>query len=151
VPRHLQCLRLTLVAGTVGALALASAPQAVAKPIEPQENSFQTAVDSFASYLKAETNEAVVAAARAVRENKGTLAAAKARIDATISALRETLSGQKAILETLGPDAAAMGEAWRQAAVGSWARMQHSAAVALDWIAAWMRNHSLSDEHETPV
>jgi hypothetical protein len=29
--------------------------------------------------------------------------------------------------------------------------MQQSAADALDWIAAWMRNHPLSDEHETPV
>jgi hypothetical protein len=65
--------------------------------------------------------------------------------------LGETLSGRKAILETLGPDAAAMGEAWRQTAVESWAKMQQSAADALDWIAAWMRSHPLSDEHETPV
>jgi hypothetical protein len=148
----LRSTRLALIAVMAGAILLAPATSAVANPIEPQENSFQSAIDDFAAYLKAETNDAMVAAARIARENKGTLDAAKANIDATISALGETLSGRKAILETLGPDAAAIGEAWRQAAVGSWAKVQRSAADALDWIAAWIRNHPLSDEHsETPV
>jgi hypothetical protein len=148
VPRALQSFKLALIGAMAGAIMLAPAASAVANPLEPRENSFQNAIDSLTAYLKAETNEA---AARVARDNKGTIDAAKANIDATISALGETLSGRKAILETLGPDAAAMGEAWRQTAVESWAKMQQSAADALDWIAAWMRNHPLSDEHETPV
>jgi hypothetical protein len=151
VARRLQSLKLALIAAMAGGFLLAPAAIAIANPLEPQENSFQNAIDSLTAYLKAETNEAVVAAARVARDNKGTLDAFKANIDATISAFGETLSGRKAILETLGPDAAAMGEAWRQTAVESWAKMQQSAADALDWIAAWMRNHPLSDEHETPV
>jgi hypothetical protein len=151
VARRLQSLKLALISAMAGGFLLAPAAIAIANPLEPQENSFQNALDSLTAYLKAETNEAVVAAARVARDNKGTLDAFKANIDATISALGETLSGRKAILETLGPDAAAMGEAWRQTVVESWAKMQQSAADALDWIAAWMRNHPLSDEHETPV
>jgi hypothetical protein len=151
VARRLQSLKLALIAAMAGAFLLTATASAVANPLEPQENSFQNAIDSLTAYLKADTNEAMAAAARVARDNKGTLDAAKANIDATISALGETLSGRKAILETLGPDAAAMGEAWRQTAVESWAKMQQSAADALDWIAAWMRNHPLSDEHETPV
>ena len=149
--RRLQSLKLALIAAMAGAFLLTAAASAVANPVEPQENSFQNAIDSLTAYLKTDTNEAMAAAARVARDNKGTLDAAKANIDATISALGETLSGRKAILETLGPDTAAMGEAWRQTAVESWAKMQQSAADALDWIAAWMRNHPLSDEHETPV
>ena len=134
------------MAGMLGALALAGALPASAKPFEPQENSLQSAVDGFASYLKSETNELVAAAARAARENKDTLAQAKANIDAQISALRETLSDQKARLATLGKDLGAMGEEWKQVTVSSWVKMQRSAADALDWISAWMRNQSLSDK-----
>jgi hypothetical protein len=151
VARRLQSLKLALIAAMAGAFLLTAAASAVANPVEPQENPLQNAIDSLTAYLKADTNEAMAAAARVARDNEGALDAAKANIDATISALGETLSGRKAILETLGPDAAAMGEAWRQTAVESWAKMQQSAADALDWIAAWMRNHPLSDEHETPV
>jgi hypothetical protein len=145
VPRHLQALRLTLVAGMLAALALAGTPRAFAKPFEPQENSFQSAVDGFLSYLKSETNEVVAAAARAARENRDTLAQAKAGIVAQISALREALSDQKAKLATLGKDLGAMGEEWKQMTVSLWAKLQRSAADALDWISAWMRNQSLSD------
>jgi hypothetical protein len=139
------------MAGVLGALVLAGAPQAFAKPFEPQENSFQSAIDGFVSYLKSETNEIAAAAAREARENKDTLTQAKANIGAQITALREALSGQKARLATLGKDLGAkdlgaMGEEWKQAAVSSWAKMQRSAADALDWIEAWMRNHSLSDK-----
>jgi len=147
VPRRLQALRLTLLAGMLGALAFTGASQAVAKPLEPQENSFQSAVDGFLAYLKSETNELAAAAARAARENKDTLTQAKANIGAQISALREALSGQKARLATLGKDAATMGEEWKQVTISSWATMQRSAADALDGIATWMRNQSLSDKH----
>ena len=145
-------MRLVLMAVMAGVLMLAPAADAVANPLEPQQNSFQSTIDSVTAYLKAETSEAVAAAARVAREHKGTLDATKANIDATISQLRETLSGRKAILETLGPDAAATAEAWRQEAFESWAQLQRSAEDALDWIAAWMHNHSSSDEHaKTPV
>ena len=146
VPRRLQALRLTLLAGMLGALAFTGASQAVAKPLEPQENSFQSAVDGFVAYLKSETNELAAAAARAARENKDTLTQAKANIGAQISALREALSDQKARLATLGKDLGAMGEEWKQVTISSWAKMQRSAADALDGIAAWMRHQSLSDE-----
>jgi len=146
VPRRPQALRLTLLAGMLGALALAGASQAFAEPFEPQENSVQSTVDGFVAYLKSETNELAAAAARTARENKDTLAQAKANIGAQISALRGALSDQKARLETLGKDLGAKGEEWKQVTASSWARMQRSAADALDWISAWMRSQSLSDK-----
>jgi hypothetical protein len=140
------------MAGLLGVVMLAPAPWAFAEPVDPQENSLHAAVGGFVAYLKSETNEAMTAAARAARENKETIAAAKARIDATIASLRETLNGQKARLETLGKDATAMSEAWREAAVSSWAKIEHSVHDALDWIEAWMRNQSPSDQSpEIPV
>ncbi len=136
----------------LGVLLLAPATAVSAKPLEAQEISFQSAVDGFVSYLEEQTNEAMTAAARAAREHKGTIDAAKARMGATIAELRAVLSGQKAPLKTLGKDAGATYEAWRQTAVSSWAKMQRSAADTLDWIAAWMRNQSLSDKGpEIPV
>jgi cytochrome c556 len=131
---------------------LAPASPASAEPIDRQENSLQSTVDGFVAYLKSETNEAMTAAARAARDNKETIEAANARIDATIANLRETLNGQKARLEILGKDATAMSEAWREAAISSWAKIERSAHDALDWIEAWMRNQSLSDQSpEIPV
>ena len=117
---------------------------AAAKPLEPQENSLHSA--SFVSYLKSETNEAETAAARIARENNDTLAEAKSHIGAQIAAF----SSQKARLTTLGKDASAIWEAWRETAVSSWAKVRAQVHDALDWIAAWMRNQSLSDP-ETPV
>jgi predicted trehalose synthase len=137
VQRRLQSLRPALTAGLLGVAMLAPAPRAFAEPIDRQENSLQSTVDGFVAYLKSETNEAVTAAVRAARDNKETIEAAKARIDATIANLRET---------------PAMSEAWREAAVSSWAKIQLSAHDALDWIEAWMRNQSLSDQSpEIPV
>jgi hypothetical protein len=140
------------MAGLLGVVMLAPAPRALAEPIDPQENSLQSAVDGFVAYLRSETNEAVTAAARAARDNKETIEAAKARIDAAIASLREALNGQRARLETLGKDATAMSEAWREAAVSSWAKIERSAHDALDWIEAWRRNQSRSDQSpEIPV
>jgi hypothetical protein len=139
-----------LIAAMLGAPLVAGGALAVAKPVEPQENSLHSAVDSFVSYLKSETNEAVTAAARIARENKDTVAEVKSRIGAQIAAFSAALSGQKARLTTLGKDASAVWEAWREAAVSSWAKVQAQAHDALDWITAWMRNQPLSDR-ETPV
>jgi hypothetical protein len=139
-----------LIAAMLGAPLVAGGALAVAKPVEPQENSLHSAVDSFVSHLKSETNEAVTAAARIARENKDTVAEVKSRIGAQIAAFSAALRGQKARLTTLGKDASAVWEAWREAAVSSWAKVQAQAHDALDWITAWMRNQPLSDR-ETPV
>jgi predicted trehalose synthase len=150
LPRRLSSFRCALIAAMLGAPLFAGGALAAAKPLEPQEDSLHSAVDSFVSYLKSETNEAMTAAARIARENKDILDEAKARIGARIAAFGAALSGQKTKLTTLGKDASAMREAWREAAVSSWAKVQAQAHNALDWIAAWMRNQSLSDR-ETPV
>jgi hypothetical protein len=151
-PRRLPSLCLSLIAAMLGTQLFAGGALAAAQPVEPQENSLNSAVDDFVAYLKSETNEAVTAAARIARENKDSLAQAKSRIGAQIDALRGSLSGQKARLTTLGTEASAMWEACRETAGTSWAKIEHSARDALDWIAGWMRNQSLSDQRpETPV
>jgi hypothetical protein len=151
-PRRLPSLRIFLIAAVLGTQLFAGGALAAAQPVEPQENSLNSAVDNFVSYLKSETNEAVTAAARIARENKDSLAQAKSRIGAQIDALRGSLSGQKARLTTLGTEASAMWKACRETVVSSWAKVEHSAHDALDWIAGWMRNQSLSDQRpETPV
>ncbi|MCJ7529330.1 MAG: hypothetical protein MUO37_14780 [Methyloceanibacter sp.] len=140
-----------LIAVILGTQLLAGGALAAGQP-EPQENSLNSAVDNFVSYLKSETNETMTAAARIARENKDSLAQAKSRIDTQIDALRGSLSGQKARLTTLGTEASAMWEAWRETAGTSWAKVEHSARDALDRIAGWMRNQSLSEQRpETPV
>jgi DNA anti-recombination protein RmuC len=149
-PRRLPFFRYALIAAMLGAPLFAGGALAAAKPLEPQENSLQSAADSFISYLKSETSEAVTAAARMARENKDTLDETKTRIAAQIAAFNAALSGQKARLTTLSKDASAIWEAWRETAVSSWAKMQTQAQDALDWMTAWMRNQFLSDP-ETPV
>jgi len=151
-PRRLRFSRLSLIAAMLGAQLVAGGALAAGQPVEPQENSLNSAVDNFVSYLKSETNETMTAAARIARENKDSLAQAKSCIDTQIDALRGSLSGQKARLTTLGTEASAMWEAWRETAGTSWAKVEHSARDALDRIAGWMRNQSLSEQRpETPV
>jgi tellurite resistance protein len=77
-----------MVQRLLGLVVLAPACLARAGPLDPQQNSLQSAVDSFVAYLKTESNEAMTAAVRMARENKHTLEAAKARIDAAIAAAR---------------------------------------------------------------
>jgi predicted HTH domain antitoxin len=149
-------LRSALIAAMVGLPILAATPGA-AKPIEPNENSVQATVDSFVAYLKSETNEALKIAARLARDNKESLAAAKSYLDRQIFAWRDLLSDRKARPGTLdnhafGKDASATWQAWRQAAVSSWATIERSAHDVVDWIATWMRHLSLSHQNpETPV
>jgi hypothetical protein len=149
-PRRLPSFRCALIAAMLATPVFAGGALAAAKPLDPQENSLHSAVDSFVSYLKSETNEAVTAVARLARDNKDTVAEVKSRIGAQIAAFSAALSGQKARLTTLGEDASAMWEAWRETGASSWAKVRAQAQHALDWIAAWMRNQSLSDP-ETPV
>ena len=150
--RRLPSLRCALIAAMLGLPLVASGAHAATQPVEPQANSFQSAIDDFVSYLKSETNEAAVAAARIARENKDTLDAAKSRMSTQIADLRAALSGQKDRLKTLHEDASAVWEEWRETAVSSWANVERQAQEALDWIGKWMRNQSLSDQRpETPV
>lgn len=152
LPYRLPSCRCALIAAMLAAPVFASEALATAKPLEPQQNSINSAVDSFVSYLKSETNEAMMAAARLARDNKDILAGAKSRIGAQIAAFSASLSRRKETLTTVDKDASAMWEAWRETAVSSWATIERSAHDALDWIAAWMRNQSSSDQHpETPV
>lgn len=133
-------------------LPLLAATPVTAKPIEANENSVQVTVDSFVAYLKSETNQALTIAARVARDNKDSLAAAKSYLDNQISAWRDLLSDRKARPGTLGKDASATWQAWRQAAVSSWATIERSAHDVVDWIATWMRHLSLSHQNpETPV
>ena len=91
-------------------------------------------------------------AARIARENKDTIDAAKSRMDAHIADWRAALSGQKERLKTLHKDASAMWEDLSERAVSSWDNVERQAHEALDWIAKWMRNQSLSDQRpEIPV
>jgi hypothetical protein len=73
-------------------------------------------------------------------------------MDAHVADWRAALSGQKEGLKTLHKDASAMWEDLSETAVSSWAEAERQAHVALDWIAKWMRNQSLSDQRpEIPV
>ena len=116
--RCCQVISVALIAATLG---LAGPSPAAADPLEPKENSLQATVDGFVSYLKSETTEAMVAVARLARDNKDSLAAAKSYLESQYDAWRAPLSGQKERAKTLGKDAAAIWEAWRETAVSSWA------------------------------
>lgn len=151
MPCRLPSFRFALIVTLLGTSLLADAP-AAAKSLEPQKNSLHSAVDSFVSYLKSETNEAMTAAVRIARENEDGFTAAKTRISTQIDVWRALLIGQKASPMTLGEHASEMWEAWREEAVSSWAKIEQGARDALDWIATWIRNQSLSDQHRgTPV
>ena len=139
---RLQSSRLALLVGLCSAFLLAPAPRVSAEPIYPQANSLQSAVDRFVAYLKTETNAAMPEAAR----HKDDIDAAKARVDAALAELRATLSGHKESLDALSKDAAALSQAWREAAVSSWAKIERSARDALAEIDAWTRNQSLPND-----
>ena len=143
--RRLRSSRLALLVGLCGAFLLAPAPRVSAEPIYPQANSLQSAVDRFVAYLKTETNAAMTEAARLAREHKDDIDAAKARVDAALAELI-ALSGHKESLDALSKDAAALSQAWREAAVSSWAKVERSARDALAEIDAWTRNQSLPND-----
>ncbi len=153
MPLHcLSSLRATLIAALLGLPLFAASALGATQPVEPQANFLQATIDDFVSYLKSETNEAARVAARIARENKDTIDAAKSRMDAHIADWRAALSGQKERLKTLHKDASAMWEDLSETAVSSWDNVERQAHEALDWIAKWMRNQSLSDQRpEIPV
>jgi hypothetical protein len=147
------CRQFFSVALIAAALGLA-ATQAVADPIERQEDSVQAAIDGFVSYLKSETNEALTAAARWARENPDSFATARSYLENLgyqLDRWGESLNDQKDGVGTLGKDATEIWEAWRATAASSWATIQRQAENALDWIETWMRNRSLSEPPGTPT
>jgi hypothetical protein len=149
--RRLPSLRAALLASMLALPLYADGALAATHPVEPQADSLQSAIDDFVSYLKSETNEAARTAARIARENKDTIDAAKAHLGSLAADWRAVLSSQKERLKTLHKDAA-MWEDWNETAVSSWAEAERQAHMALDWIAKWMRNQSLSDQRpEIPV
>ena len=138
------------IAAMLGLACVVGPAPAAAKPVEL--NTVQATIDGFVAYLKSETNEAMSTAARMARDNKDSLAAARSYLDRQLSTWRDLLSDRKASAGTLGKDAATTWEAWRQAAAASWATLERQTLDALDWIATWMRNQSLSDQSpKTPV
>lgn len=150
--RRLPSLHVALIGALLGLSLCASNALAATHPVEPQANSLQTAIDDLVSFLKSETNEAARAAARLARENQDSIDAAKSRLDSHIARWRGALSGQKERLKTLRKDATTMWEDMSETAVSSWTEMERQAHEALDWIAKWMRNQSLSDQRpEIPV
>jgi hypothetical protein len=146
----LSIFRSALLAAMAGLPLLAGTP-ALAKPIEPNATSIQAAIDDFIAYLKSETNEAAKTAARLARDNQDSLTAAKSYLDSQLSAWRDLLSDQKARAGTLVDDASATWEAWREAAVASWATVERQAVDALDWITTWLRHDWTDRNSETPV
>jgi uncharacterized protein YukE len=144
---RLQSARLALLAGLLGAPLLVPAPRALAEPIESQENSLQSQVDSFVAYLRTETSAAIIAAARAAREHKDSIEAAKARVGAALDKLSQAWGGQKGDLEKFSKNATAMSEAWREAAASSWAKIEHSARSVLGELETWLRRHSQPEEN----
>ena len=150
--RRLPLLCSALIAALLGLPLFAGSAVAATQAVEPQANSIQTAIDDFVSFLKSETNEAARTAARIARENQDSIDAAKSRLNSQIGGWREALSGQKERLKTLRKDASTMWEELSETAVSSWADVERHAHEALDWIAKWMRNQSLSDQRpEIPV
>jgi hypothetical protein len=150
--RRLSSARSTLFAAMPGLPLFVGEAAAATQSVEPQAYSLQSVIDGFVAYLQSETNEAARSAARIAREHKDTLDTAKSQIDAHIADWRTALSGEKERLKTLRKDASAMWEDLSETAVSSWAEAERQAHVALDWIAKWMRNQSLSDQRpETPV
>ncbi len=150
--RRLSSLRTALIAALLGLPLFAPLAVAATQPVEPQTNSLQSAIDDFVSFLKSETNDAARTAARIARDNKDGIDAAKSRLNAHIAGWRAALSGQKERLKTIHKDASTIWEDLSETAVSSWADVQRQAHEALDWIAKWMRNQSLSDQRpEIPV
>jgi len=155
MPCRLSALRSALVGAMLGLALFASPANATpgeTRPGETSETSLRAGIDNFAAYLKSETNAAMAMAARLARDHQDSLAAAKSYLERHLSAWRDLLSDRKAGAGTLGTEPESIWEAWRRAAIASWAAIEHQARDALDWIAIWMRNQSLSDQNpETPV
>jgi hypothetical protein len=130
----------------LGALAFSRPALSQAEPVEPQENSLQSAVDDFVAYLKSETYDAASEAARLARDNKDVVDAAKATLHSHLAELGAVLSDQKATAERLASDAAKRLGAWSRSAGVPWAETERAAQDMLDRFNAWLRSQTLLNE-----
>lgn len=156
----------------VAATLVLSAGPASAKPTESQEDSAYSQFESLASRLKAGAERALDAAgdatARAVAAGKGAIAETQDDFGPRLETFRQMLSEQKAKLATVGEDAVARFDAWKQAATDSWSEMwsdtwtqswtqswtefQRTATETLDRFRDWIAEKTDSeDATETPV
>jgi len=142
----LPSLTFALATGAIlGALAFGR-PALAAEPVEPQENSLQSAIDDFVAYLKSETYDAASEAARLARDNKDVVDAAKATLHSHLAELGAVLRDQKATAETLASDAAKRLGAWSRSAGVPWAETERAAQDMLDRFNAWLRSQTLLNE-----
>lgn len=161
---RLSCAGAALLAAT---LVLAVTPVS-AKSSESQENSSYSAFAHLASTLKAESEKALAAtakaAAQAVGQSRAAIAEAEKDFAPRFETFRLMLNEQKARLGIIGQDAAQRLKAWTEAATKawdekwsdtwahSWAEIHRSAFETLDRFRDWIAKQSVSDDQtETPV
>jgi hypothetical protein len=178
--RHLSIVRIAVLAATM----LIAVGPVSANPVESQDNSQQSELERLAARLKAKSERAIAvasqAAARAVEASKDAIAETQTDLGPRLETFRKMLNAQKAKLATLGEDAAARFDAWKQAATkswsetwnetwnktwnetwteswgetwtDSWAELHRSAQEAVDWLRDWIEKQSGPDaQTETPV
>jgi dihydroxyacetone kinase len=154
-------------AALVAATLMLAATPVSAKTTESQENS-NSAFTAFASQLKAQSEQALAAsakaAANAIAESKAAIAEAEKNLAPRFETFRLTLNEQKARLGIIGQDAASRLKAWTEAAAKawdekwsdswahSWTEFHRSAMETLDRFRDWIAKQSVSDDQtETPV
>jgi hypothetical protein len=160
---RLRCAKPVLVAATV----LLAVTPVSAKTAESQDNSY-SAFAAFASQLKAQSEQALAATAKAaayaIEEGKAAIAEGEKTLAPRLETFRLTLNQQKARLGIIGQDAAQRLKSWKEAAAKawdekwsdtwaqSWTEIHRSAMETLDRFRDWIAKQSVSDEHtETPV
>jgi len=164
---RLSCARPALVAVAV----LLAVTPVSAKTTESQENSY-SAFTAFASQLKAQSEQALAATAKAaayaLEEGKAAVAEGEKNLAPRLETFRLMLNQQKARLGIIGQDAAQRLNAWKEAAAKawdekwsdtwsdtwarSWTEIHRSAMETLDRFRDWIAKQSVSDEQtETPV
>jgi hypothetical protein len=163
---------LSRAASATAVAVLLSTGPVFANAAELQENPIHSQLAHFASNLKAGGERALAAAAeataQAVEDSKRVVTEAETDLAPHFQTLQEMLSEQKVRLATIGKDAAARFDGWKQATtetwietwsdawpdtwLESWAEMQRATIEALDRFRDWIEKQSVSDEQtEIPV
>lgn len=161
--RFLRCVGAVCVTAAV----LLGVTPISAKTAESQEDSSHSSASAFArfaSQLKAESEQALSAAAHAIEQSKATIAAGEKTLAPRLETFRLMLNEQKAQLGIIGQDAAQRLKAWKEAATSawddtwsdtwarSWTEIHRSAMETLDRFRDWIAKKSVSDTNtETPV
>jgi hypothetical protein len=149
----LACLTPCVATGAIlGLLAVGGPAFAQAKPIEPQVNSLQNAIDGFVAYLRSETYDLAAEAGRMARDHREAVDAPDSTLRAYLDEFGAALSGQKERAETLARDALARLDAWSKSAGVSWAEARRQAEQLFDGFSTWLRSQTPSDAmSEIPV